>query len=660
MTRISRRRYEVVRRFASAVNCGALAAACGALAAVMFATPSDGAAASGATPERIAINDNRTPGGTQSAGTLTIRLDARVGMWHPDRDADPGVAVKAFAVDGGSLQIPGPLIRVREGTEIRATVRNSLDESLAVHGLYTRPGTEQGSGPVTSPPGERREVVFIAGAPGTYYYWGATAPETTLAQRIGYDSQLVGAFIVDPRDGAPPADRVLVISNWPARGGQAVNNPIPPPGQPVQILIGRMVINGRSWPNTERLSYRVGDTVRLRLINAGSAVHPMHLHGFYFNVDSRGDERANTISARGSSPRMVVTERLPPGRTFSLTWKPTRPGNWLFHCHDNAHLARGVPLDGNAAPPPSHSHVQNHALDMMAGPVMGITVTGSSIEPASSTATKRRQLRLVARVDQNSTQAEPAYAYTLHSGATSGTPPPLSPAGPTIVLKRGEPVTITVVNEVPEATAVHWHGIELESYYDGVAGFAGEGQRIAPAIPSGGSFEARFTPPRSGTFIYHTHIDEVRQQQAGLAGALLVVDDPSAYDPTHDIVLMITIPRNNVDANSMVLLNGSAKPALREMRVGEHYRLRFINAHTFRPSMRMRLLRESTLLEWRGLAKDGMDLPADQSVVGPSEIQMGNGETYDFDFVPSAAGDMRLDVTNAGGVLLVSMPIRVR
>jgi hypothetical protein len=54
-----------------------------------------------------------------------------------------------------------------------------------------------------------------------------------------------------------------------------------------------------------------------------------------------------------------------------------------------------------------------------------------------------------------------------------------------------------------------------------------------------------------------------------------------------------------------------------------------------------------------------MDLPADQAVSGPAEVQMGNGETYDFDFVPSAAGDIRIDVTNAGGVLLVSMPIRV-
>ncbi len=39
---------------------------------------------------------------------------------------------------------------------------------------------------------------------------------------------------------------------------------------------------------------------------------------------------------------------------------------------------------------------------------------------------------------------------------------------------------------------------------------------------------------------------------------------------------------------------------------------------------------------------------------------MGNGEAYEFEFVPAATGDLRIDVTNAAGVLLVSMPIRVR
>ena len=226
-------------------------------------------------------------------------------------------------------------------------------------------------------------------------------------------------------------------------------------------------------------------------------------------------------------------------------------------------------------------------------------------------------------------------------------------------MKRGEPVSISVANQLSEPTAVHWHGIELESYYDGVAGFAGEGKRIAPAIQPGGVFEARFTPPRSGTFIYHTHIDETRQQKAGLSGPLLVVDSPESFDPEHDIVLMVTVPRKTADAD-VVLLNGSSTPSAREMRAGQHYRLRFINLHISRPSMRMRVLNGSALLAWRAVAKDGMDLPADQAVESPSEVQMGNGETYDFDFVPTVPGEIRIDVTNAGGVLLVSIPVHVR
>jgi FtsP/CotA-like multicopper oxidase with cupredoxin domain len=601
------------------------------------------------SPERITITDNRVPSGILAGRTLTVHLEARSGEWHPDRDTDPGVVVKAFALEGGPLQIPGPLIRVTESTEIRVSVRNHLGgDPLAIHGLYARLGEASASADVVViPPGETREFAFVAGSPGTYYYWGATDPATVLNQRAPSDSQLSGALIVDPRGSPRDPDRVLLIGLW----GSA---------QPVNGALRRIVINGRSWPHTERLTYRVGDSVRMRVINAGAAVHPMHLHGFYFNVDSRGDEREDTIFPPDSSPHLVVTERLATGRTFTLTWKPTRPGNWLFHCHDNAHLLPGGSLDGR--PPLSSAashHVVNHALEMMSGPVMGITVMGVSTERAASTSDKRRRLRLVARVDTGGTAEEPAFGYTLEDAERSTPPPTPYLPGPTIVLKRGEPVTITVVNQLPEPTSVHWHGIELESYYDGVAGFAGEGQRIAPAIPPGGSFEARFTPPRSGTFIYHTHIDEVRQQQAGLSGALLVVDSPKTYDPEHDLVLLVTVPRKNPNAD-VVLLNGSTTPAAREMHVGQRYRLRFINVHTFRPSMRMRLLRESALLSWRALAKDGMELPDDQRIEGSSEIQMGNGETYDFDFAPPGTGDIRLDVTNAAGSLLVSMPIRIR
>jgi len=605
-----------------------------------------GHTSAGARDEQISINRNVRAAGTLAGDTLTLHLEARRGEWHPDADSDPGVVVEAFAADGGPLQIPGPLIRVVAGSKVRASVHNTLGHALAVHGLYDRLGETTGAGDVvTVAPGETREIAFLAATPGTYFYWASSDAGTTLAERPSLETQLSGALVVDPRGGAPTADRILVIGLW-AR-----------PDETPPIRVGRIVINGKSWPNTEHLTYGVGDSVRLRVMNVGAAVHPMHLHGFYFNVDSRGDERQGTILDSSSSPHMVVTERLEPGRTFTLTWVPTRPGNWLFHCHDTIHLRYEGPLDDQPAAPIDPSH-RDHEMDMMAGPVMGITVTGSSAEPLSAP-DHRRTLRLVARVDAGGTADEPAFGYTLEDVTSSAVAPPPYQPSPTIVLRRGEPVSITVVNQLPEPTSVHWHGIELESYYDGVPGFAGEGTHLAPLIEPGGAFEARFTPPRSGTFIFHTHVNDLRQQKAGLSGPLLVVDSLDQYDPNHDLVLMVTVPRKAADG-AVVLLNGTSSPPAREMRAGQHYRLRFINLHTNRPSMRMRMLRESSLLTWRALAKDGRDLPSDQATMRSAEIQMGNGETYDFDFVPDAAGDLRFEVTSNLGVLLVTMPIRVR
>ena len=88
------------------------------------------------------------------------------------------------------------------------------------------------------------------------------------------------------------------------------------------------------------------------------------------------------------------------------------------------------------------------------------------------------------------------------------------------------------MNQLPEPTSVHWHGIEIQdSYADGVPGFSGAGLRLTPEIAPGDSFVARFTPPRSGTFMYHAHVDELREQLAGLEGAIIVRDpgtQPSA------------------------------------------------------------------------------------------------------------------------------------
>ena len=160
--------------------------------------------------------------------------------------------------------------------------------------------------------------------------------------------------------------------------------------------------------------------------------------------------------------------------------------------------------------------------------------------------------------------------------------------------------------------------------------------------------------------MYHPHADETRQQQAGLSGTLLVVDSLSRFDPAHDRVLLLTVPRSNDDATTKVLVNGSKSPDTLQMHAGERYRLRVVDVHTFRPSMIVRVLRDSTLVTWRAMAKDGMELPPDRATTRRAQQQMGNGETYDFELVPTAAGDLRITVSSAAGAVLATVPVRVR
>src|SRR5215467_4611470 len=89
---------------------------------------------------RIAANSNQAPAGKLQNAVLTVQLEADVGNWYPEDDDGPGFQSAAFRETGGALSAPGPLIRVPEGTEIRATIHNRLDQPLTIHGLHSRPG----------------------------------------------------------------------------------------------------------------------------------------------------------------------------------------------------------------------------------------------------------------------------------------------------------------------------------------------------------------------------------------------------------------------------------------------------------------------------------------------------------------------------------------
>lgn len=609
-------------------------------------------------------NDNTRPAGTLRGGVLTLALEAQRTTWHPDGDSLPGLTVEAFAEAGRAPSVPGPLVRVATGTELHLRVRNVLERDTLTFYVQARlaDSTPLAAGnpaldSLVLLPGASGELRIRAARPGSYLYHanGSSALDRVLRLR-GF---LAGAIIIDPEGAPPPRDRVMVLLD----AVDSLNSyGIPLTRREV------MAINGRSWPHTERFTQTVGDTVHWRVLNASPGVHPMHLHGFFFRVDAFDGTPAGTPAA--PLGRMAVTERMAPFTTMSITWIPERPGNWLFHCHYQPHAAAHRPL-GDVATPAATAHDAHgsQAAHAMGGLVIGVTVQPRGSEPlAASPERERRHLRLIAVRDTGFPAAFPSMRFRIEETATSRKTDAGPGFSPTLDLTRGEPVSITVVNRLGEPLSVHWHGIELESYYDGVAGFAGTPQRLAPVIAPRDSFDARFTPPRSGTFMYHSHVDEERQHRAGLVGAI-VVRDAALTDSTAERLFFLKSGRGS-DGPSPMEINGRVDPDTVVLQAGRTYRFRFASLVvtspnstvylTARPDSSLANLRDTMLVQWRPVAKDGAALPERERVLRPAAQVISIGETHDVEFTPATRGQLRLEVRPPSyGRLTVRVPIRV-
>jgi FtsP/CotA-like multicopper oxidase with cupredoxin domain len=369
-------------------------------------------------------------------------------------------------------------------------------------------------------------------------------------------------------------------------------------------------------------------------VNPSSSQHPLHLHGQYFRVVKDGDNVAE-IDRPAATPSLVVTENLRMARTLVMEWSPREAGRWLFHCHILFHV-----IPDNRLPLPQwYSEYSDLPHEQhMAGLVLGITVTGTAAAAATGATPRRLTLRAAERPgvwSETDGLKAPGLGYAL------GDDPATAP-GPALRLTRGEPVEITVVNQLKHSTSVHWHGIELESYYDGVPHWNGVDRRRTPLIEPNRRFVAKFTPPRTGTFMYHTHFNDFIQLSSGLYGVLIVTEPGRPVDPAIDHTFIVS--RGGVsDETSPVLVNGavSAPPVI--LRRGATHRLRLAGITPVQ-TVRVRLMDGPSVTTWRPLAKDGADLPAAAATVRPADLPLSPGETYDFAITPDRPGTLRLEV----------------
>jgi FtsP/CotA-like multicopper oxidase with cupredoxin domain len=159
-----------------------------------------------------------------------------------------------------------------------------------------------------------------------------------------------------------------------------------------------------------------------------------------------------------------------------------------------------------------------------------------------------------------------------------------STPGPTIEAVEGDRLRIYVTNRLPEPTTVHWHGVILPNGMDGVSGLNQK------PIGLGETYMYEFTVSRPGTFMYHSHFDEMTQIALGMTG-MFIVHPRRAQGPKvdRDFVLMthewkLDVGASRVDPNEMndfnlLTFNSKAFPGTQPLLVGlgERVRIRLGN-----------------------------------------------------------------------------------
>jgi manganese oxidase len=156
--------------------------------------------------------------------------------------------------------------------------------------------------------------------------------------------------------------------------------------------------------------------------------------------------------------------------------------------------------------------------------------------------------------------------------------------GPTIEAVEGDHVRIYVTNKLPEETTVHWHGVLVPNGMDGVSGLTQK------AISPGETYKYEFVLRQHGTYMYHSHADEMIQQALGLMG-LFVIHPRTPLQPAADRDFALLLSEWRIDPGTMrpnptemtdfnvFTINGRTYPGTDPLvaKIGDRVRLRIGN-----------------------------------------------------------------------------------
>ncbi|MFB5760605.1 multicopper oxidase family protein [Paenibacillus medicaginis] len=258
-----------------------------------------------------------------------------------------------YTINGksGSLveQLP-----VTQGDKVRIRLINAgyLSHQIHLHGHEFKVIATDGQ-PINNPgilkdnvvsiaPGERYDIEFTANNPGRWLIedHGDKAAVAGMKATIAYEGAPAGS------DKANESEKLTVVDI--SRYGQAGKaNFTLDQKYTLQYTMnlntsmknGEMVytINGKTFPETEPIKVKKGDTIKVRLVNNSKTEdHPMHLHGHFFQMLSKNGKPLE------GSPIIKDTLNLRPGEEYVVAFEANNEGNWMFHCHDLHHASAGM------------------------------------------------------------------------------------------------------------------------------------------------------------------------------------------------------------------------------------------------------------------------------------------------------------------------------
>ena len=256
---------------------------------------------------------------------------------------------------------------------------------------------------------------------------------------------------------------------------------------------------------------------------------------------------------------------------------------------------------GSTAAPTTFAQMDAHmAAATKAFPAKTAGVGGQLLAPTVG-ADGVKVFRLTAKI----VQWEVSPGKRVEAWTYNGTVP-----GPTMKVNVGDKVRVVVTNELPESTAVHFHGIQVPNAMDGVPDIT------QPPITPGSQFTYAFSATRPQVGMYHSHHNAVKQVANGLAGAFLVGEMPRPAG----VRVKQTVPMMLNDSGTIGLsLNGKSFPATAPLvaRLGDWVEIHYLNEGVMMHPMHLHGLDQLVV------AKDGYPLAspyqADTVVVAPGE-----------------------------------------